>query len=63
MIFNIIQRPNELKEVTMYFDKSGKNNTDQTLISAAERAKQLGLKEVVVAELLIRPWKCLKVSA
>jgi len=33
----------------MYFDKPGKDNTDQTLIFAAERAKQLGLKEVVVA--------------
>ena len=33
----------------MYFDKPGKDNTDQTLISAAERGKALGLKEVVVA--------------
>jgi hypothetical protein len=41
--------PHGLKEETMYFDKPGKDNTDQTLISAAERAKQLGLKEVVVA--------------
>ena len=33
----------------MYFDKPGKDNTDQTLMCAAERAKALGLKEVVVA--------------
>ena len=33
----------------MYFDKPGKNNTDQTLKLAAERAKELGTKEVVVA--------------
>jgi len=33
----------------MYFDKPGKDNTDQTLICAAERGKALGLNEVVVA--------------
>jgi hypothetical protein len=33
----------------MYFDKPGKDNTDQTLKIAAERGKQLGIKEVVVA--------------
>ena len=33
----------------MYFDKPGKENTDQTLKLAAERGKQLGLSEVVVA--------------
>lgn len=33
----------------MYFDKPGKDNTEQTLKLAAERGKELGLKEVVVA--------------
>ncbi len=33
----------------MYFDKPGKDNTDQTLQQAAERADELGLDEVVVA--------------
>ena len=33
----------------MYFDKPGKDNTDQTLKLAAERASELGLDEVVVA--------------
>ncbi|MEJ2170487.1 MAG: pyruvate kinase alpha/beta domain-containing protein [Desulfobacterales bacterium] len=33
----------------MYFDKPGKDNTDQTLAHALERGKALGLKEVVVA--------------
>ncbi len=33
----------------MYFDKPGKDNTDQTLKLAAERGKALGLDEVVVA--------------
>jgi hypothetical protein len=33
----------------MYFDKPGKENTDQTLKIAADRGKQLGIKEVVVA--------------
>ncbi|CAB1078763.1 Uncharacterized protein MJ0504 [Olavius algarvensis Delta 1 endosymbiont] len=33
----------------MYFDKPGKDNTDQTLQSAADRAKELGLTEAVVA--------------
>ena len=33
----------------MYFDKPGKDNTDQTLQQAAERANELGLDEVVVA--------------
>jgi hypothetical protein len=33
----------------MYFDKPGKDNTDQTLKLAAARGKELGLKEVVVA--------------
>ncbi|MBT8367584.1 MAG: hypothetical protein KJP23_23065 [Deltaproteobacteria bacterium] len=33
----------------MYFDKPGKDNTDQTLNYAAERGRELGLKEVVVA--------------
>ena len=33
----------------MYFDKPGKDNTDQTLKLAAERGKELGLDEVVVA--------------
>ena len=33
----------------MYFDKPGKNNTDQTLRLAFERGQALGLDEVVVA--------------
>lgn len=33
----------------MYFDKPGKNNTDQTLRLAFERGNALGLDEVVVA--------------
>jgi hypothetical protein len=33
----------------MYFDKPGKDNTDQTLKLAAERGKELGMDEVVVA--------------
>ena len=33
----------------MYFDKPGKDNTDQTLTLAAERGKELGMEEVVVA--------------
>ena len=33
----------------MYFDKSGKDNTQQTLELAAQRAKELEIKEVVVA--------------
>ena len=33
----------------MYFDKPGKENTDQTLKIAVDRCKQLGIKEVVVA--------------
>jgi hypothetical protein len=37
------------KERTMYFDKPGKDNTDQTLQLAAERADELGIDEVVVA--------------
>jgi len=37
------------KEVTMYFDQPGKDNTDQTLKVAANRASELGLTEAVVA--------------
>jgi hypothetical protein len=33
----------------MYFDKPGKDNTDQTLKLAAKRAKELSINEVVVA--------------
>ncbi len=33
----------------MYFDKPGKDNTDQTLKLAADRAKELSINEVVVA--------------
>ena len=33
----------------MYFDKPGKDNTDQTMIFAAEKANELGIDEVVVA--------------
>ena len=38
-----------IKEVNMYFDKPGQDNTDQTLRFAADRGRELGLKEVVVA--------------
>jgi hypothetical protein len=40
---------NANQEGHMYFDKPGKDNTDQTIIAAAERGKELGLKEVIVA--------------
>ena len=33
----------------MYFDKPGRENTEQTLKFAYERGKALGLNEVVVA--------------
>lgn len=33
----------------MYFDKPGKDNTQQTLKQAAKRSKELGIEEVVVA--------------
>ena len=33
----------------MYFDRPGKDNTDQTLTLAAQRAKELSINEVVVA--------------
>ena len=33
----------------MYFDKPGKDNTDQALKLAAQRAKAIGISEVVVA--------------
>ena len=33
----------------MYFDEPGKDNTDQTLKVAADRARELGLTEAVVA--------------
>ena len=33
----------------MYFDKHGKDNTDQTLKFAADRGRELGLTEAVVA--------------
>lgn len=33
----------------MYFDADGKANTDQTLKLAFERAKELGIKEIVIA--------------
>ena len=33
----------------MFFDKPGKNNTEQTLNSAFQRGKELGLNEVVLA--------------
>ena len=33
----------------MYFDKPGKDNTDQTLKLAAKRGKELGIEELVVA--------------
>ena len=33
----------------MYFDKSGKENTGQTLSRSHERAKALGIREIVIA--------------
>jgi uncharacterized protein len=36
-------------EIIMFFDKPGKNNTEQTLNLAFERGKELGLNEVVLA--------------
>lgn len=33
----------------MYFDQPGKENTDQTLAAAARRAKELGIREMVLA--------------
>jgi hypothetical protein len=33
----------------MYFDQHGKDNTDQTLKFAAQRGRELGIKEAVVA--------------
>ena len=33
----------------MYFEKSGQENTDQTLAAAFDRGKALGLNEVIVA--------------
>ena len=38
-----------VKEEAMYFDKPGKDNTQQTLKLAAQRAKELGISEVVIA--------------
>ena len=35
--------------MNMYFEKPGKDNTDQTLKLAAERRQELGIDEVVVA--------------
>ncbi len=34
---------------TVYFDKSGKENTEKTLKLAKERAQELGIKNIVVA--------------
>jgi hypothetical protein len=39
----------ELMEVIMFFDKPGKDNTEQTLKLAFERGKELGLNEAVLA--------------
>jgi len=38
-----------LKETPIYFDKPGKDNTDQTLKLAADRGQELGIEEAVVA--------------
>jgi hypothetical protein len=38
-----------MEEADMYFERPGKDNTDQTLTFAAQRAKELSIKEVVVA--------------
>ena len=38
-----------ITQASMYFDKPGKDNTDQTLQIAADRGRELGLKEAVVA--------------
>jgi len=41
--------PETTKEVNMYFDQPGKENTEQTLKLAADRGRELGVKEAVVA--------------
>ena len=38
----------------MYFDKPGKDNTDQTLKSAANRANELGLTEAAVSPVRLK---------
>jgi hypothetical protein len=38
-----------MEKIDMYFEKPGKNNTDQTLTLAAQKAKELSLNEVVMA--------------
>jgi hypothetical protein len=38
-----------MEATDMYFDKPGKDNTDQALTLAAQRAKELSINEVVVA--------------
>jgi len=42
------EQPTE-KEERMYFDKPGKQNTEQTLALAAARARELGIAEAVLA--------------
>jgi hypothetical protein len=37
------------REEILYFDTPGKHNTDETIKAALERAKNLGIKDIVVA--------------
>jgi len=39
----------DLERTTIYFEKGGPGNTAQTLNAAKNRAKELGIKEVIVA--------------
>src|SRR3972149_1156377 len=38
-----------LEKSIVYFEKAGSNNTDLTLAAAKKRAKELGIKHIVVA--------------
>ena len=39
----------KMERNTVYFEKSGKGNTEETLMLAKERADELGIKNIVVA--------------
>ena len=40
---------NDLEQTIIYFGKSGPENTAKTLEAAKKRAKELGIKDIVVA--------------
>lgn len=46
---NVLIQRGQVEEKTVYFEKPGKANTDETLRLAAERAKARGIKKVVLA--------------